>query len=72
MNTLQEINETAQQLPEDLAKEVLDFARFLAARRKAMDDDRRSRALATLTKYRGRFKAVKFSRDELYDRDSIR
>jgi hypothetical protein len=65
------IHEAVKTLSEAEAREVLDFVEFLKTKR-AADEDRRKRALATLAKYRGRFKAVKFDREELYDRPCLR
>lgn len=59
-------------LPETQAREVLDFVGFLKSKRHTDRLLERQAALAELARYRGRFKAVKFSRDELYDRASLR
>lgn len=67
MGTAERIFEEVRGLPESAAQEVLDFVGFLKSRRPPTDDVR-ARAREVLAKYRGRFKAVKFDRDELYDR----
>ena len=73
MNTTAElIHEAVKTLSEAEALEVLDFVEFLKTKRAVADEDRRKRALATLAKYRGCFKAVKFDREELYDRPCLR
>ena len=59
-------------LPDAQAREVLDFVGFLKSRQGSRRLAERAAALAELARYRGRFKAVKFSRDELYDRACIR
>ncbi len=48
---------------------MLDFVTRLKAERHADHDARRKRALAILTKYRGRLEAVRTGRDELHDRE---
>jgi hypothetical protein len=66
MTLAEKIFAEVRALPETQAREVLDFVGFT---------DRlleRQAALAELARYRGRFKAEKFSRDELYDRASLR
>ena len=72
MNTAEKIFEKVQTLPESQAREVLEFVSQLETRRDADRDARRATALRTLAKYRGRFDPVKFNRDELHDRESIR
>lgn len=67
MNIAEQIYETVKTLPEQSACEVLSFAESLKARQFAEEQTRREKALATLTKYRGRFDAEKFSRDECCD-----
>jgi hypothetical protein len=64
MNIAERIYETVKTLPEQTACEVLNFAEGL----KEEERIRREYALATLAKYRGRFKADKFNREECYDR----
>ncbi len=59
-------------LTETQAREVLDFVGFLKSKRHTDRLLERQAALAELARYRGRFKAEKFSRDELYDRASLR
>ena len=72
MNTAQKIFEEVRALPESQAREVLDFVSHLKAQRNADPEARRATALQTLAKYRGRFDPVKFNRDELHDRESLR
>ncbi len=72
MNTAEKIFEEVQTLPEPQAREVLDFVSRLKAQRDADREVRRAAALQTLAKYRGRFDPVKFNRDELHDRESLR
>jgi hypothetical protein len=67
MSTAERIYGEACTLPESQAQEVLDFV----TRRNA-HEARRQGALSVLTKYRGRFEAVKTQRDELYDRKGLR
>ena len=68
MDIAERIYETVKTLPEHTASEVLNFAEGLKT--KQAEDGRilRENALATLAKYRGRFKADKFNREECYDR----
>lgn len=61
MSIAEKIIEAVKDLPDQQATEVLDFVEHL----KAMH---REKALGTLDKYRGRFVAEKFNRDECYDR----
>jgi len=68
MNIAERIYETVKTLPEHTATEVLDFAESLKAKQADDERIRRENALATLAKYRGRFKAGKFNREECYDR----
>ena len=68
MNIAERIFETVKTLPEQQAAEVLDFAEGLKVKQADEDRRRREQALATLAKYRGRFKAEKFNREECYDR----
>ena len=68
MNTVEKIFDEVKALPETEAKEVLDFVAHLKAKRGQKVAAQRERALATLEKLRGRFKADKFNRDECYDR----
>ncbi|MFZ4698864.1 MAG: hypothetical protein ACOYMG_02330 [Candidatus Methylumidiphilus sp.] len=72
MNIAEKIYETVKNLPAQQAGEVLSFAEGLKAKQEAEEQVRRTSALATLAKYRGRFKAEKFNRDECYDRPGIR
>lgn len=68
MNIAERIYETVKTLPEHTAGEVLIFAEGLKAKQFEEEQIRREKALATLAKYRGRFKADKFNREECYDR----
>jgi hypothetical protein len=68
VNTAEKIYETVKALPEQTAMEVLNFAERLKAQQIEQPRLRRENALATLQKYRGRFKAEKFVRDDCYDR----
>jgi len=69
MTTLAErIFETVKTLPDQQAAEVLDFAETVKAKQMKEAQLRKDNALATLAKYRGRFKAEKFNRDDCHDR----
>ena len=68
MNIAEKIYETVKTLPEQTAYEVLYFAESLKAKQVEVERIRRENALATLIKYRGRFKADKFVREYCYDR----
>ena len=68
----EKIFETVKTLPEQKAAEVLSFAEGLKAKQVAEDMTLRNRALATLAKYRGRFKVEPFKRDDCYDRPGLR
>lgn len=68
MNIAERIYETVNPLPEHTAAEALDFAESLKAKQADDERIRRENALTTLAKYRGRFKASKFNREECYDR----
>ena len=68
MNSAERIYETVKSLPENTASEVLDFAEGLKAKQTEGERIRKENALAVLAKYRGRFKAGKFNREECYDR----
>ena len=72
VTTAEHIFDEVRTLPESEAREVLDFVTRLKASRRTDQEERRKAALSTLAKYRGRFEAVKFNRDELYDREGIR
>jgi len=72
MSTAEHIYDEVRTLPESQAREVLDFVARLKAKRHADHETRRTAALDTLARYRGRFEAVKTKRDELYDRKGIR
>jgi len=68
MTLAQQIFDEVRALPDTQAREILDFIGFLKSKQ---GNDRRA-ALAKLAHYRGRFKAEKFSRDELYALASLR
>jgi len=69
MNIAERIYETVKALLEHTAaSKVLNFAEGLKDKQAEDERIRRENALATLAKYRGRFKAGKFNRDECYDR----
>lgn len=72
MRIAEKIYGTVKNLTEEQAGEVLSFAETLRARQETEMRERRELALTTLAKYRGRFKAGKFNRDECYDRPAIR
>lgn len=68
MNIAERIYETVKTMPEQVACEVLNLAEKLKAKQSEEEQTRRENALATLAKYRGRFKAENFNHDECYDR----
>ena len=68
MNTADRIYESVKTLPEQSAFEVLSFVEKLKAKQIENEQNRKTLALAKLAKYRGRFKAEKFNRDDCYDR----
>ncbi|QPK65234.1 DUF2281 domain-containing protein [Methylomonas sp. LL1] len=68
MNIAERIYETVKTMPDQTACEVLSFAENLKAKQVEEEQTRRENALATLAKYRGRFKAEKFERNDCYDR----
>ena len=68
MNIAERIYETVKTMPEQVACEVLNFVESLKAKQSEEEQTRKENALATLAKYRGRFKAEKFNHDECYDR----
>lgn len=72
MSIAEKIYETVKDLPEQQAGEVLSFAEGLRARQETERRERREKALATLARYRGRFKADTFNREECYDRPPVR
>jgi hypothetical protein len=72
MTIAEKIFAEVRALPETQAREVLDFVAFLKSKQLTDQLIERQSALAELSRYRGRFKAGKFSRDELYDRASLR
>jgi hypothetical protein len=72
MNTAEKIIQEVRTLPEAQAQEVLDFVGFLKSKQQAETSAARKAARAGLARFRGRFKAVKISRDELYDRACLR
>ncbi len=58
-------------MPDTQGQEVPDFAGFLKSKHRLDRLLEREAALAELARYRGRFKAEKFSREELYDRANL-
>ncbi|OAI05207.1 hypothetical protein A1353_11875 [Methylomonas methanica] len=68
MNIAEQIYEAVKTMPEQAACEVLSFAESLRAKQVEEDRLRREKALATLAKYRGRYTAEKFHREDCYDR----
>ena len=64
----EKIYESVKSLPDNKAGEVLDFVEALKNKQVQEQQSRKADALATLAKYRGRFVADSFNRDELYDR----
>ena len=64
----EQVFEAVKALPDQQAAEVLDFAEKIKAKQIREEQLRKNNALATLAKYRGRFKAEKFNRDDCYDR----
>ena len=64
----EKIYESVKSLPDNKAGEVLDFVEALKNKQVQEQQSRKADALATLAKYRGRFGADSFNRDELYDR----
>ena len=72
MTLAEKIFAEVRALPDTQAQEVLDFVGFLKSKQHVDQLLERQTALADLARYRGRFKAEKFSRDELYDRASLR
>ena len=75
MGIAERIYEIVKGLPETAAAEVLDYAeneRLKTAAKGVQQADRRNSALALLDKHAGKFKAMKFSRADLYDRACLR
>jgi hypothetical protein len=72
MTIAEKIFAEVRELPDTQAREVLDFVGFLKSKQYTDRLAERKIALTELARYRGRFKAEKFSRDELYDRASLR
>lgn len=68
MNIAERIYETVKTLPEQTACELLNFTESLKAKHADEDRLRREKALATLARYRGRYKAEKFNREDCYGR----
>jgi hypothetical protein len=64
----EKIYESVKSLPDNKAGEVLDFVEALKNKQVQEQQSRKADALATLAKYRGRFNADSFNRDDLYDR----
>ena len=73
MGIAEMIYELVKQLPEETAKQVLDFAQDKRAKLDVdAREERRRAATAVLRKYAGRFKVKKFDRAELNDREKLR
>jgi hypothetical protein len=72
MTTAEKIFAEVRVLPEAAAREVLDFVGFLKSKQHTDRLIERKTAFAGLARFRGRFKAGKFSRDELHDRAGLR
>jgi hypothetical protein len=72
MTLAEKIFAEVRALPETHARKVLDFVGVLKSTQHFDRILERQAALADLARYRGRFKAEKFSRDELHDRASLR
>jgi hypothetical protein len=74
MGIAERIYEVVKGLPEAAAADVLGYAENerMKAVAKGTQGDRRSLALAVLDTHAGRFKMVKFSRADLYDRACLR
>ncbi|OGG46652.1 MAG: hypothetical protein A3F84_24095 [Candidatus Handelsmanbacteria bacterium RIFCSPLOWO2_12_FULL_64_10] len=74
MGIAERIYEIVKSLPEAAAAEVLDYAENERAKTaaKSVQTDRRNSALALLDRHAGKFKTVKFSRADLYDRACLR
>ena len=69
MSTAERVYKEVRTLPEAQAQEVLDFVTTLKAARRANAEARRTAALKTLAKHRGRFEAARTTRDEFYERE---
>jgi hypothetical protein len=72
MTIAEKIFEEVRALSETQARAVLAFVSVLKAKQQRSHVTARKTALQQLARYRGRFKASKFSRDELYDRACLR
>jgi hypothetical protein len=68
MRVAEQIYETVKTLPDQTAYEILDFVKALQSKKEIEHQKRKDDALKVLSKYKGRFKKIEFSRDELYDR----
>lgn len=68
MRVAEQIYETVKTLPDQTAYEILDFVKALQSKKEIERQKRKDDALKVLSKYKGRFKKIEFSRDELYDR----
>lgn len=69
MNITEQIYETVKTLPEQSVCEVLNFVEKLKAKQVENEQNRKAKALAMLAKYRGRFKAEKFDREDFQVRE---
>jgi hypothetical protein len=72
MTIAEKIFEEVRTLPETQAQAVLDFVSVLKTKQQSNRVTARKTALEQLARYRGRFKANKFSRDQIYDRACLR
>jgi hypothetical protein len=74
MGIAERIYELVKGLPDEAATEVLEYAQAKCAGKTANVSRaaRRKAALAVIEKHAGRFKVVKFSRTDLYDRAGLR
>jgi|JI8StandDraft_1071087.scaffolds.fasta_scaffold695244_2 hypothetical protein len=72
MNTAQQIYQEVQSLPETQAKEVLDFVGFLKWHQRQGHLTSQQTAIEKLRTLRGHYTVTPFTREELYDRASLR
>ena len=73
MGIAERVYEVVKNLPEAIASEVLEYAerkRSLAANEDLTKE--RADGLALMDKHAGKFKMTNYTRDELYDRPSLR
>jgi hypothetical protein len=71
MNIAQQIYQEVQTLPDIQAQEVLDFVDFIKWH-KQKSPSKQQMALQKLDELRGGYVVSEFSREELYDRSSLR